>query len=53
MLKNFKKLNERLSDCEEYIQNVVDGKQSADPQIARNLNSCMSQFSEEDMVILE
>lgn len=53
MLKNFRKLIENLDDCEKYIQDVIDGKQTSDPEIGRSLNKCLSQFTADDMQILE
>jgi hypothetical protein len=53
MLKNFRKLIENLDDCELYVKSVIDGKQTGDPEIGRALNKCMSQFTSEDMQILE
>jgi hypothetical protein len=53
MLKNFKKLIDNLDDCENYITNVSGGKVKGDPEIARALNKCLSQFTNEDMVLLE
>lgn len=53
MLKNFRKLIENLDDCENYVQGVIDGSQKGDPEIGRALNKCMSQFTSEDMQILE
>lgn len=53
MLKNFRKLIENLDDCELYVKSVIDGKQNGDPEIGRALNKCMSQFTSEDMQILE
>ena len=53
MLKNFKALIDNLDDCEDYIKNVEDGKIKGDPEIARSLNKCLSQFTAEDMELLE
>ena len=53
MLKNFRKLIENLDDCENYVKSVIDGSQKGDPEIGRALNKCMSQFTSEDMQILE
>ena len=53
MLKNFKALIDNLDDCEDYIKDVEDGKIKGDPEIARALNKCLSQFTSEDMVLLE
>lgn len=53
MLKNFKALIDNLDDCEDYINDVSDGKIKGDPEIARALNKCLSQFTAEDMVLLE
>jgi len=53
MIKNFKTLIDNLDDCETYIQNVKAGKITGDPEIARALNKCLSQFTSEDMALLE
>ena len=53
MLKNFKALIDNLDDCEDYINDVDKGKVKGDPEIARALNKCLSQFTAEDMVLLE
>ena len=53
MLKNFKALIDNLDDCEDYINNVESGKILGDPEIARALNKCLSQFTAEDMALLE
>ena len=53
MLKNFRKLIENLDDCEKYVQDVLAGKEKGDPEIGRALNKCLSQFTSEDMVLLE
>jgi|688.fasta_scaffold1509466_2 hypothetical protein len=53
MLKNFKKLIENLEDCEDYIKKVIDGKITGDVEIGRQLNKCLSQFTNEDMALLE
>lgn len=42
MLKNFGKLIENLSDCETYIQSIIDGNQDADPEIGHLLNQALS-----------
>ena len=44
---------DNLDDCEDYINDVSDGKIKGDPEIARALNKCLSQFTAEDMVLLE
>ena len=53
MIKNFKALIDNLDDCEDYIKEVSDGRIKGDPEIARALNKCLSQFTAEDMVLLE
>ena len=53
MLKNFRKLIENLEDCEDYIKKVIDGKITGDVEIGRQLNKCLSQFTNEDMALLE
>ena len=53
MLKNMSKLIENLGDCENYIQDVIDNKQTGDPEVGRLINKCMGQFNSEDMGLLE
>lgn len=53
MLKNFKKLIENISDCEAYIQSILDDKQTPDQEIANQLNMALSQFTAQDMLLLE
>jgi len=42
-----------MKECEDYIQGVVDGKRAADPEVAHALNQCISQFSTDDLSVLE
>jgi hypothetical protein len=42
-----------MKECEDYIQQVTDGKRPADPEVARSLNQCISQFSTDDLRVLE
>ena len=42
-----------MQECENYIQSVIDGKRQPDPEVSRALNQCISQFSTEDLVVLE
>ena len=53
MLKNFSKLIESLTECELYIQKVIDGNITGDADIGRMLNKCMGQFTKDDMQVLE
>jgi hypothetical protein len=53
MLKNLANLINGLTECESYIENVVDDKIQGDSEIGRLLNQCMGQFNSEDMAILE
>ncbi len=53
MIKNLDNLIHNLNECEDYIQNVLDGKLRPDQDIAKSLNSCISQFSSDDMQVLE
>lgn len=45
MLQNFSRLIDNLTECEEYIDNVLTGKQAKDANIARIINKCLNQFS--------
>jgi len=53
MLRNFRMLIENLDECDNFIQDIVDGKQVTDPRIGRAINNCLGQFTSEDMAILE
>lgn len=53
LLKNLYNLTESLTECEEYIQNVIDNKIVGDSEIGRKMNKCMGQFNSEDMTLLE
>lgn len=53
MLKNFKEVIDNLQDCEQYIQDVLDGVHPKDSQTGRLLADCMAQFSTDDMALLE
>lgn len=53
MLKNLNNLNESLSECETYIDNVVNKQIKGDLDIGRMMNKCMGQFNNDDMKILE
>lgn len=53
MLKNFKEVIENLNDCESYIQDVIDGKRPDDSNMGRLLETTMSEFSSDDMSVLE
>lgn len=53
MIKNLDNLIDNLAECEDYIQSVIDGQIRADQDIAKSLNSCISQFSSDDMQVLE
>ncbi len=53
MLKNLKALTDSLTECEEYVDNVVNKKIVGDAEIGRMMNKCMGQFNNDDMKILE
>jgi hypothetical protein len=53
MLKNLNNLTESLTECENYIDNVVSNKIKGDSDIGRMMNKCMGQFNNDDMKILE
>mmetsp|Transcript_17442 Transcript_17442/g.16646 ORF Transcript_17442/g.16646 Transcript_17442/m.16646 type:complete len:165 (+) Transcript_17442:465-959(+) len=53
MIRNFNEVIKNLKECESYIQKVVDGDIKGDPEIGRALNDCMSQFSTDDLTVLE
>ena len=53
MLQNFGRLIENLSECEDYLQAILDGQQAKDSSVARNIHQCLSLFTGEDMELLE
>jgi len=53
MLNNFRQLIDNLDECEKYIKDVVDGKANNDPNIGRQINKCLGQFTSQDMLLLE
>jgi hypothetical protein len=53
MLKNFEEVVDNLQECEDYIQDVIDGKMAADSDMGRMMNDCLGQFSTDDMTMLE
>lgn len=53
MKRNFRELREGLDECDNYIQDILDGKQAYDAGIGRSINKCLGQFTNEDMAILE
>jgi Maintenance of mitochondrial structure and function len=42
-----------MQECEAYIKDVIEGRTTANPEIARALNQCISQFSTDDLQLLE
>jgi hypothetical protein len=42
-----------MSECEQYIKDVFEKRTNPDPEIAKALNQCISQFSSDDLKILE
>ena len=53
MSKNFQEVIENLSECENYIEDVLDGKIEGDSELGRTLEDCLGQFSTDDMDLLE
>lgn len=53
MLKNFEEVIDSLQECEDYIQDVLDGKVKGDSELGRLMDDCLGQFSTDDMAILE
>ena len=53
MSKNFQEVIENLSECENYIEDVLDGKIEGDSELGRTLEDCLGQFSTDDMALLE
>lgn len=53
MSKNFKEVIDNLSECESYIQDVLDDKIEGDSELGRLLEDCLGQFSTDDMNLLD
>mmetsp|Transcript_16096 Transcript_16096/g.27188 ORF Transcript_16096/g.27188 Transcript_16096/m.27188 type:complete len:338 (-) Transcript_16096:581-1594(-) len=53
LLRNFRELIENLEECEKYVSDVLAGKQNKDVVIGNVLNRSMSQFTQEDLAVLE
>ena len=53
MLKNFEEVVDNLQECEDYIQDVIDGKMPGDSELGRMMDECLGQFSTDDMAMLE
>lgn len=52
-MRNVGKLIENLQECEGYITRCLEGQQAKDANIARMINNCLSQFTADDMQLLE
>lgn len=53
MRQNLSRLIENLSECEDFIKSVVEGRQAKDNAVARSIDKCLSKFTAEDMETLE
>ena len=53
MLQNFGRLIENLTECENYLQAIIEGKQAKETSVARNMHQCLSLFTGDDMKVLE
>lgn len=53
MMRNLSKLLENLQECESYIIKCLEGTAKKDANIARMINNCLSQFTADDMQLLE
>lgn len=53
MVRNFKEVIDNLSDCENYIADILSGKREGDTDLGRLLDDTMGQFSTDDMIQLE
>lgn len=53
MTRNLQQLCINMQECEQYIQDVIEKKVNPDPEIAKALNHCISQFSTDDLRLLE
>lgn len=42
-----------MEECEKYIDEIVEGKNTSNSEIGDLLNKCMSQFTAGDMKVLE
>lgn len=50
MLRNFKEVVDNLSDCEDYIKDILENKREGDSDLGRLLDDTMGQFSTDDMI---
>ena len=41
MSKNFQEVIENLTECEKYIEDVIDGKTEGDSELGRTLEDCL------------
>ena len=53
MSKNFQEVIENLTQCESYINDVLEGNIEGDSELGRNLDNCLGQFSTDSMDLLE
>jgi hypothetical protein len=53
LTRNLEQLCLNMSECELYIKDVVEKRITPDPEIAKALNQCISQFSTDDLKLLE
>jgi len=53
MIKNLQNLITGLNECEQYIDQVVEGTVVGDSEIGTMMNKCMGQFNSDDMLLLE
>lgn len=53
MLSNFNRLIENLTECEDYLQAIIDGRQAKETSVARSIHQCLTLFTGEDMQVLE
>ena len=53
MSKNFTEVIDNLTECDKYIQDVIDGKIDGDSELGRTMGDCLGQFSTDDMELLE
>lgn len=53
MVKNFEEVVDNLKQCEDYINEVLEGKRVGDSKLGRMMDDCLGQFSTDDMTMLE
>ena len=53
MSKNFQEVIANLTECEKYIDGILNGTIEGDSELGRTLEDCLGQFSTDDMDLLD